>query len=101
MATNLVCIEWHLTPRGWVQGNWSINKPLILESPPPQDGVETWMKTQIILDSDYSRTQYLWSLTWASPKHSEADLKSLRATIREPAPESESLDATSLDFLLE
>lgn len=101
MATDLICVEWHLTPRGWVQGNWSINKPRMLESPPPKDGVETWMKTQIILDSDYSRTQHLWSLTWASPDLSEADRKALRATIREPAPESDSPEATSLDFPIE
>ena len=89
MAADLICVEWHLTPRGWIKGNWSINKPLMLESSPPNDGVETWLETQIIPDSDYSRMQHLWSLSWASPELSEKDRKTLRAAIRNPAPESE------------
>ena len=101
MATDHVCVEWHLTPRGWVQGNWSINKPLAPELTPPDDRVETWVKSQTTPNSDFSRTQIQWSLTWTSPEHSEADRQTLRANTRYLALDCENPPATSWDFPLE
>lgn len=98
LATDHVRVEWHLTPRGWVRGDWSINKPLGGEFQPPDDRVETWVRTETSLDADFSRTQDQWSLTWTSPESSEADRTVMRATVRHPAPESESSKATSWDF---
>ncbi|UVT20098.1 MAG: hypothetical protein H8K03_20355 [Nitrospira sp.] len=83
-------VEWHLTPRGWVRGNWSTDKPLALKISPPDDRIETWVKIEITHDRQYSRTHMEWSLTWTSPQYSELMKQAFRTRIRVPAPESAS-----------
>ena len=47
MHTEQVLVEWHFTPRGWVRGNWSTNKPLEVKVSPPPDRIETWVRIEI------------------------------------------------------
>ena len=100
MNKDIVRVEWHLTPKGWVRGHWSINKPFQSGSLPPADRIETWMKTETTHNRNFAQTQRHWSLTWASPDYSEAARKAMRARIRKPAPDSESSKHVPHDFPL-
>ncbi len=101
MSKDIVHFLWHLTPRGWVRGDWSANEPLHPKTPPPADRVETWMTTETTYDMQFDKTHKQWTMTWASPEQSEAERTALRATIRMPAPESEKPRMTSWDFPLD
>ncbi|MGC4098939.1 MAG: hypothetical protein QM706_17660 [Nitrospira sp.] len=99
MATEITRVEWHLTPRGWVRGNWGINVPLGNNLPVPVDRIETWLTIETIPAEDRAPKQKDWNLVWVSPLHSEMDRKHLRATIRKPAPGYESRkEGTHWDF---
>lgn len=98
VRTEQVLVEWHLTPRGWVRGNWSTNKPLEMKVPPPPDRIETWVRIEIAHEFRYAPTQKGWSLTWFSPEHSEAERRRLRAIVRTPAPETQIAKLTVWDF---
>lgn len=100
MSKDIVHVEWHLTPRGRVRGDWSANELLESDVPPPADRVETWVTTETTYDMQFAKAQKEWSLTWASSQHSEEDRSTLRASIRVPAPESETAKPTPLDFPL-
>ncbi|MDK2742899.1 MAG: hypothetical protein NDI90_08280 [Nitrospira sp. BO4] len=82
MRTTTIQIEWHLTPRGWVNGDWSAQGPLTPRSSPPEDRVETWVKSEVCQPTTFVPLEIKWSLVWASPHHSEIDRKVLRAKIR-------------------
>ncbi|MGC4098630.1 MAG: hypothetical protein QM706_16075 [Nitrospira sp.] len=100
MVTDTVYVEWHLTPRGWIRGTWSINKPLQSSPPPPDDRVETWVKTETTHNNQFAHAQKEWALTWASSLHSEADRQALRASTRKPVPETEHPKPATWDFPL-
>lgn len=100
MATETTYVEWHLTPRGWIRGTWAINKPIQSSQSPPEDRIETWVKTETTQDNPCAPVQKDWSLMWASLKHSVEDRQILRATIRTPAPETEIPKLTVWDFPL-
>jgi hypothetical protein len=100
MSKDIVHFEWHLTPRGWVRGDWSANDPLESSVPPPADRVETWMTTETTYDMQFEKAKREWSLTWASSQHSEGERKALRASIRVLAPESETARPIPSDFPL-
>ncbi|MGC4096845.1 MAG: hypothetical protein QM706_06990 [Nitrospira sp.] len=89
MSKDIVHIEWHLTPIGWVRGNWCINKPFESSVRPPADRIETWVKTETTDDRNFVQTKKEWSLRWVSSQYTEADRKALRAIIRKPAPNTD------------
>jgi len=100
MSKDIVHVEWHLTPRGWVRGDWSANEPLYSNVLPPADRVETWVTTETTYDMQFAKTQREWSLAWASPQYSEVERAALRASIRVLAPESETARPIPSDFPL-
>ena len=100
MSKDIVHVEWHLTPRGWVRGGWSANEPLESNVPPPADRVETWVTTETTYDMQFAKAQWEWSLTWASSQHSDVERAALRATLRDLAPESETAKPDPQDFPL-
>jgi hypothetical protein len=100
MSKDIVHVEWHLTPRGWVRGDWSANEPLESDVPPPADRVETWVTTETTYDMQFAKAQTEWSLTWVSSQHREVERSALRASVRVPAPESETTKSTPVDFPL-
>lgn len=73
MRTDTVHVEWHLTPRGWVLGDWSANEPLELRTLPPDDREETWVKTETRHGVSFALLRTTWSFKWSSPHHNEAD----------------------------
>ena len=89
MSKDIVHFEWHLTPRGWVRGDWSANEPLHSNINPPADRVETWVTTETTYDMQFANAQREWSLLWASLQHSDAERAAMRANVRFLAPESE------------
>ena len=99
MSKDIVHIEWHLTPRGWVRGDWSANEPLQSKVPPPADRVETWVTTETTYDMQFAKAHREWSLTWASSQD-EVERAALRASVRVLAPESETARPIPLDFPL-
>lgn len=86
MRTTTIQIEWHLTPRGWVNGDWSAQGTLTPRSNPPEDRVETWVKSEVCQAITFLPLKIDWSLVWASPQYSDIDRKALRADIRTVAP---------------
>ena len=100
MSKDIVHVEWHLTPRGWVRGDWSANEPLQSDVPPPADRVETWVTTETTYDMQFAKAQREWSLAWASPQHSDTERGALRASVRGLAPESETAKPVPQDFPL-
>ena len=82
MRTSTIQIEWHLTPKGWVSGDWSGNGPVTSRSNPPEDRIETWVKSEVCQAVTFVPLEINWALVWASPNHSDADRKALRARIR-------------------
>jgi hypothetical protein len=68
---------YHLTPRGWVEGNvdsmWS---DLNTTSERPGDCVETW-KHKLYQASGYSREENSWFMVWFNPSVSEEERKAL------------------------
>ena len=89
MSKDIIHTEWHLTPRGWVRGDWSANEPLESNVPPPADRIETWVTTETTYDMQFAKAQREWTRTWASSQHSEVERTAMRASIRVLAPESE------------
>jgi hypothetical protein len=100
MSKDIVHFEWHLTPRGWVRGDWSANEFLESNVPPPADRVETRMTTETTYDVQFAKAQREWTRTWASSQHSEHERTALRAIIRVLAPESETVRPIPSDFPL-
>jgi hypothetical protein len=100
MSKDIVHFQWHLTPRGWVRGDWSANEPLEFRTPPPADRVETWVTTETTYDMQFAKAHKEWTLTWASPEQNEEERTALRSTIRTPAPESENPSLKTWDFPL-
>ena len=74
--------EYHLTPRGWVEGSWAANKQPQSTSPPPEDRIETWIEKETTHDTYISKPTREWKLIWASPDYSEEERKKMRANIR-------------------
>ena len=97
---DIVHFQWHLTPRGWVRGDWSANEPLEPRTPPPADRVETWVTTETTYDMQFANTQWEWSRAWASPQHSEEERTAMRANLRFLAPESETAKPVPKNFPL-
>ena len=85
MSRDIVHVQWHLTPRGWVRGDWSANEPLESRTPPPADRVETWVTTETTYDMQFAK---------------DVERAALRATVRDLAPESETAKPDSQDFPL-
>ncbi|CUS37315.1 hypothetical protein COMA2_30204 [Candidatus Nitrospira nitrificans] len=100
MSKDIVHFEWHLTPRGWVRGDWSANEPLHSRVPPPADRLETWVTTETTYDMQFAKADRKWSLAWASAQHSELERRTLRGRIRVLAPESETAKPIPSDFPL-
>ena len=48
MSKDSVHFEWHLTPLGWVRGNWSANEPLhaevLIQALCPLRTTRTWLE---------------------------------------------------------
>lgn len=86
MRTTTIQIEWHLTPRGWVNGDWSGDGPVKPRSKPPEDRIETWVKSEIYQAITFVPLEVNWSLVWASPHHCDIDRKALRSKMRTVAP---------------
>jgi len=100
MSKDIVHVEWHLTPRGWVCEDWSANEPLQSDVPPPADRVEMWVTTETTYDMQFAKVQREWSLAWASLQHSDAERAALRASVRGLVPESETAKPACQDFPL-
>jgi hypothetical protein len=100
MSKDIVHVEWHLTHRGWVRGDWSANEPFHSEVTPPADRVETWVTTETTYDMQFAKSQREWALRWTSSQHSEEERTALRASVRAVAPESETAKPTPSDFPL-
>lgn len=100
MRIEIFHVEWHLAPRGWVRGNWSTDKPLPSRLSPPDDRVETWVKTEMTHENNFAQAQREWSRIGVSSQHSEVDRQTLRTSIRNPAPETENPKLVSWDFPL-
>jgi len=100
VSKDIVHIEWHLTPRGWVREGWSINRPFQSSSLPPLDRVETWVTTETAYDMQFAKTQREWSLAWASSQHSDAEGAALRASVRGLGPASDTAQPPPQDFPL-
>ena len=86
MAKDTVYVEWHLKPRGWVRGNWTLNKPFQSSFPHPTDRVETELKMEITHDNNFVNAQKEWALTWVAPQFGDAERQVLRATVHIPYP---------------
>ncbi len=97
-ASLSVHYEWHLTPRGWVRGDWFLDderrEPTMS---PPLDRIETWCTTETSYDGWISKAQTEWARIWASPQHSEAERQVLRAQHHKPGSEPESSKVASLN----
>ena len=100
MGTDTTYAEWHLTPRGWVEGDWSVSCPPPQSTTPPMDRIETWQVKETSHDVYPTRPQREWKLVWASPENTEADRKKLRAKTRTPANESTNPRRAFWDFPL-
>ena len=100
-AALFVHFEWHLTPSGWVPGDWSANdEPIEPKMPPPVDRIETWETTVTSYDGQVTKVKTDWALIWASPQHSEAERRGLRAWHHKPGRESQNPKVTSWDYPL-
>lgn len=90
MGTEVERTVWHLTPRGWVSGDSTINAPVNVSLNAPSDRVETWIETIRTHDTYGGRRTPDWgSPQWVSPGYTEAQRDDLRASIRRPARESD------------
>jgi hypothetical protein len=84
-ASFFVDYEWHLTPRGWVLGDWSPNGICTeTKTPPPVDRIETWVTTETSYDGWVTKAQTEWAPIWASPQHGEAERQILRSRHHKP-----------------
>jgi hypothetical protein len=81
MGYDTTYTEYHLTPRGWIQGAWDANK-LPIESTPPEDRIETWLQEETTHDTYPGKPTRDWKLLWIQPNHSEEERKNLRAKFR-------------------
>lgn len=100
-AALFVHFEWHLTPSGWVPGDWSANdEPIEPKMLPPVDRIETWETTVTSYDGQVTKVKMDWALIWASPQHSEAERRGLRAWHHKPGRESQNPKVTSWDYPL-
>jgi hypothetical protein len=81
MGYDTTYTEYHLTPNGWVEGNWWSNEPP-QNSAPPVDRIETWLLKETTHDPYIYRITKDWVLIWKSPDYMEEDRKRMRAKIR-------------------
>lgn len=84
MGTDTTYTEWHLTLRGWIQGNWGVHYPPETSHTPPEDRIETWLEKETTHDVYSSKPLREWKRIWESPDHTEYERKDLRAKIRTP-----------------
>ncbi len=82
MGYDTTYTEYHLTPRGWIEGAWAVNEPPKDSPPPPEDRIETWLEKESSHDTYSSKPQREWKLLWASPNYAEEERKQLRAKAR-------------------
>lgn len=101
MRTTTIQIEWHLTSRGWMSGDWSSDGPVKPRSNPPEDRIETWVKSEVCQAITFVPLEINWSLIWASPHHSAIDRKALREKIRTVALGPNNPDKVFGDFPLD
>ena len=100
-ASLFVHYEWHLTPRGWVLGDWFPNdEPSEPKMLPPVDRIETWCTIETSYDGWTTKAQTEWTLIWASPEHSETERQVLRARHHKPGSESKNPQIASWGYSL-
>ena len=75
--------EYHLTPRGWIQGAWAVEKPPTDSSPLPEDRIETWLLKETTHDIHIGKLQREWTQLWKSFELSEEQRRRLRARARD------------------
>jgi hypothetical protein len=77
MAVDRIKTHYHLTPRGWIEGNvdsmWTADNRTV---EPPADRVETW-EHKLYQASGWSREENSWSMIWFSPEISAEERKAL------------------------
>jgi len=77
--------EFHLTPRGWVNGTHfyfkQAEKAKIIER--PNDCVETWVR-EMRQSSSFSTEHVEWKLIWTSPDYSESEKATLKKRYPRP-----------------
>ena len=83
MAYDRYSIEYHLTPRGWIEGTTTYFGTVDREVALPADRVETWLK-DVEQSSGWSPEDVSWSRTWRDPTKTDDEIKALRAKF--PAP---------------
>jgi hypothetical protein len=83
MADDDYATDWHLTPRGWVQGTDVYFGRPTAESPPPEDRVLT-MRDRVYQRSNWSREEKSWTQIWRSPVISDSEIAALRARYADP-----------------
>jgi hypothetical protein len=86
MSADKTTHEWHLTPKGWVEGTFSIydvaQAPGIVE--PPSDRVETWVRN-MTQSSSFSKEYVTWECVWHSPNYSREEREKLGKKYPRPA----------------
>jgi hypothetical protein len=84
MAYDDVETEWHLTPRGWIQGTrWFFGKT-DKEIPPPHDRVLT-MVDRTYQRSGWSKEENTQRETWRSASLTPEELSDLRRKYTDPS----------------
>jgi len=82
MGYDTTYTEYHLTPRGWIQGAWAVGREPTDTSPPPEDRIETWLQVETTHDTYIGKPSREWKLLWESDQHSEEEREHLRDKAR-------------------
>ena len=83
MAVDRYSVEYHLTPRGWIEGTETFFGKTQKELSPPEDRVETWLK-EVEQSSGYSPESVDWNVIWSDPTKTKDEIAKLRSSF--PAP---------------
>jgi hypothetical protein len=83
MAYDRYSIEYHLTPRGWIEGTTTYFSATDHKAAPPFDRVETWLK-DVEQSSGWSREDVSWSRIWQDSTKTAEEIKTLRAKFPPP-----------------
>jgi hypothetical protein len=75
--------EYHLTPRGWIEGTSTSYGRVEKTVERPSDAVETWTE-HLTQSSMYSPTYSSKKLIWTSPDHTQEERDAIRAQFKEP-----------------
>lgn len=84
MASDDLETEYHLTPRGWIEGTERFfGKVQREEVERPADAIETWVH-KIYQRSEWSREERSWHCIWYNPSFEENERKERRSEFPKP-----------------